>query len=93
MGQIQYSEKYFDDVYEYRSCMWFFLLKWPRCSRRTDSSPRMSGVQLGFSRAGGGFTMRSTARSRTSCSSGGPSTTSSSRSRLLPLSCLCNEIH
>ncbi|KAK8340397.1 hypothetical protein V6Z12_A08G097800 [Gossypium hirsutum] len=33
MGQIQYSEKYFDDTYEYRG-MLFSPLKWPNFSPR-----------------------------------------------------------
>ncbi|KAE8663837.1 hypothetical protein F3Y22_tig00112888pilonHSYRG00174 [Hibiscus syriacus] len=43
MGQIQYSEKYFDDIYEYRHV--FFLLKWSNFSQRIASFLKMSGVQ------------------------------------------------
>ncbi|RRT33690.1 hypothetical protein B296_00052295 [Ensete ventricosum] len=57
--------------------MWCSLRRWPTYSPRTASSLRTSGGRSGCSRAGDGCTTRSTTRSRTSCSSGGCSTTNS----------------
>ncbi|EYU36124.1 hypothetical protein MIMGU_mgv1a016924mg [Erythranthe guttata] len=87
MGQIQYSEKYFDDIYEYRHVVLptevAKLL--PKNRLLSEVSCLMSGVQLGFNRAEGGFTTQFTARSHTLCFSGGHLTTSS-RSRRIKFS-------
>nr|XP_018623952.1 cyclin-dependent kinases regulatory subunit isoform X2 [Nicotiana tomentosiformis] len=79
MGQIQYSEKYFDDTYEYRHVVLppdvaKLLPKNRLLSEVSDpftSRILMSGVQLEFSRAEDGCTMLFIDQSHTSCSSGG----------------------
>ncbi|ONK72521.1 uncharacterized protein A4U43_C04F20280 [Asparagus officinalis] len=78
MGQIQYSEKYFDDTYEYRH-----VVLPPDVTKMLPKNRLLSENEWRAIRAEGGYTTRSTARSFTSCSSVGLSTTSSTR-RLRP---------
>ncbi|KAK6138145.1 hypothetical protein DH2020_028125 [Rehmannia glutinosa] len=67
MGQIQYSEKYFDDIYEYRHVVLptevAKLL--PKNRLLTENEWRAIGVQ----QSRGGFTTQFIAQSHTLCSS------------------------
>ncbi|KAL3620129.1 Cyclin-dependent kinases regulatory subunit 2 [Castilleja foliolosa] len=78
MGQIQYSEKYFDDIYEYRHVVLPTDVA-KQLPKNRLLSEIMSGVEWGFNKAEAGFIMQSIGQSRTLCYSGGLSTTSSNR--------------
>ncbi|RWR94799.1 cyclin-dependent kinases regulatory subunit isoform X2 [Cinnamomum micranthum f. kanehirae] len=75
MGQIQYSEKYFDDTYEYRH-----VVLPPEVAKLLPKNRLlMSGERLEFSRAGDGCTTPYTGQSLILCCFGGLLITSSSR--------------